>query len=96
MTIELDGGTNAFSGQRRLASGGNYINYHLYQPTAAGNAPSSPAVAWGNGGVSATGSAFTSTCNGNAQLFNVYAQVPAGQTLFAGTYTDAVMVTVTY
>lgn len=96
ISIALDGGANATSGQRRLANGSNYINYNLYQPTAAGNAQSNPPVAWGNGGVTATGSAFSATCSGTAQMFNVYAQIPAGQTMYSGTYSDAVTLTLTY
>jgi len=96
LTIALDGGANALSGQRRLANGSYYVNYNLYQPTAAGNAQASPAIAWGNGGASAPGGTFGATCNGAAQVFNVYGQVSSGQSLFAGTYVDSVTVTVTY
>lgn len=96
LSIALDGGTNAASGQRRMSNGTAFIDYNLYQPNAAGTALSSPPVAWGNGGTTVTGTPFTATCNGGAQAFNVYAQVPSGQTLPSGTYSDAVTVTLTY
>lgn len=96
LTIAIGGGANASSGQRRIANGSNYANYNLYQPVAAGNAEAIPVVAWGDGGVTATGAAFTTTGTGAAQVFNVYGQVPSGQTLYSGSYTDAVTVTLTY
>lgn len=94
LTIVLDAGTNASGTQRRLINGSSYLNYNLYQPTAAGTAQASPAVAWGDG--TGLGSSFATTSNGSAQVFNVYGQVPSGQTLTVGSYTDTVTVTLNY
>jgi spore coat protein U-like protein len=94
LTIALDAGTSASGSQRRLVNAGNYLNYSLYQPTAAGTAESSPAVAWGDG--TALGSTFGTTSTGAAQVFNVYGSVPSGQTLYVGAYTDTVTVTLSY
>ncbi len=96
LSIALIGGSNASSGQRRLSNGTNFANYNLFQPTAAGNAQAAGPVAWGDAAVTATGAAFTTTGTGAAQVFNVYGQVPSGQTLYAGSYSDAVTVTLTY
>lgn len=96
VTIALNAGENALSGQRRLTNGSAYINYELYQPTATGNAMSSPPIAWGDGGVTTAGSAFGAPCTGSAQVFNVYAQVPSGQVMPSGNYADAVTITLTY
>lgn len=94
LTIALDAGGNASGTQRRLVNSGNYLNYNLYQPTAAGNAEASPTVAWGDG--TALGSTYTATANGTAQTFNVYGEVPSGQSLYVGGYSDTVTVTLTY
>ena len=96
LSIGLDGGANAVAGQRRMSNGTAYIKYNLYQPNAAGTAMSNPAVPWGNGGTTVVGSPFIATCSGANQAFHVYAQVPAGQVLPSGLYTDAVTVILTY
>jgi spore coat protein U-like protein len=96
LTIALSGGANASSLQRRISNGTNFANYNLYQPTAAGNAQAAGPVPWGDGSVTATGATFNTTGTGAAQVFNVYGQVPSGQTLSAGLYSDAVTVTLTY
>jgi spore coat protein U-like protein len=90
LTIALDAGGNASGTQRRLLNGTNFLNYNLYQPTAAGTAQASPVVAWGDG------STFATNSTGAAQVFNVYGQVPSGQTLYVGAYSDTVTVTLTY
>lgn len=96
-TIALNGGANASALQRRMLNGASsYASYNLYQPTSTGNAEAAGPVAWGDGNVTATGTTFGSTGTGAAQVFNVYGQVPSGQTLTAGSYSDAVTVTLTY
>lgn len=97
LSISLNGGSNATGGQRSLANGASKVTYNLTQPTAAGNAISSPAVSWGDGGATATGTAFSTTGTGANQVLNVYGTIPAQATsLAAGTYSDAVTVTLTY
>jgi hypothetical protein len=94
LTISLDAGGSATGSQRRLVNSGNFLNYNLYQPTAAGNAQAAPAVAWGDG--TALGNTFATTSTGAAQVFNVYGQVPSGQTLYVGAYSDTVTITLSY
>lgn len=96
LTIALDAGSHAASGQRQMVNGSNFATYNLYQPTSAGNAESSPAIAWGDGGTTNSGSTFSTTGTGSNQVFKVYGQVPSGQTLYSGNYADAVTVTLTY
>ena len=89
LSIALNGGSNATSGQRHLANGANTLTYNINQPNAAGTAPSSPLVAWGDSGATATGAPYTTTGTGANQVLNVYGVVPAQTaTLAAGNYID--------
>ena len=93
--ITLGQGNNAGTGStnsspvRRLSNGATtpvYLNYGLYQD-------SGHSTNWGN--TSATG--VTGLGTGAAVPLTVYASVPAGQTSASvGTYTDQVVVTVTF
>ncbi len=93
--ITLGQGAHAASGstdttpQRRLSSGGgspSYLNYSLYQDSGR-------ATTWGN--TALTGVAMVGT--GSTTNSSVYARIPSGQTPGAiGSFTDSVVVTVTY
>lgn len=97
LSITLNGGANAASGQRSLANGASKVTYNITQPNAAGTAISSPAVAWGDNGVTATGTPYATTGTGANQTLNVYGTIPAqATTLNSGNYSDAVTVTLTY
>jgi spore coat protein U-like protein len=69
---------------RRMAANGFYLNYQLYQN--AGHT-----IPWGN----AAGTGATITSAGQTSL-QVYAYVLPGQNVPVGTYTDTVVVTVSY
>lgn len=94
LTVALDQGQNPSGSQRRMVSNGQYMNYNLYQPNATGTAQASPAVPWGDG--TSLGASYTATGTGSAQTFNVYAEIPSGQNLYAGTYTDTITLTLSY
>jgi spore coat protein U-like protein len=83
-SISLDNGAHSSSNQRRLADGsGNYINYNIYQDSAYAIAWSSTTPKVGVGSGTATDLVF-------------YGSVPGGQTAAAGTYSDTVVVTVSW
>jgi spore coat protein U-like protein len=81
-------GTGASFASRKMASGGNLLNYSLYTDAARANV-------WGDGTGATT--TFSNTGSGIAQAVTVYGRVPSGQaTVPPGSYTDTVSVTVTY
>lgn len=82
-SISLGNGQN-YSSARRMASGGNFVNYELYQDA-------SHSQRWGTGG-----EALASTGNGNVRNHLVYGRVPVQSVQPAGTYTDTVVVTVAW
>jgi len=86
-TIGLNGGTaNAAPGARQMTKGGETITYALYQNSAR-------TQLWGNTiGTDTVAAAGT----GLAQNFTVYGRVPPQASPSAGTYTDTIVVTVTY
>lgn len=94
-TIYLGDGNNRISGgYRRMAYGSYLMPYQLYKD-------STYSAVWdATGGTTATGGSggVTSTGTGANQTFVVYGQIPKGVTLptVPGSYTDTVVVTVTY
>lgn len=76
--------TNA-SPIRQLAAGTNKLSYYLYQDNGR-------TTVWGN----TAGTGLAPTADGTAQDSTVYATIPAGQNVPAGSYTDTVTATVTY
>ncbi len=70
--------------QRLMASGASQLGYNLYTDSAR-------LFVWGDGVSRSTVSA-----TGTAVDLTVYGRIPAQQNVTAGTYTDTVVVTVTY
>ena len=87
-TIQLDGGLSGANDptQRKMTSGGSEVTYGLYLD-------SSRSLSWGdeNGG-----QYLSETGTGLAQSHHVYGRVPSQPTPPVGTYSDTVVVTVTY
>ncbi|EQB03637.1 hypothetical protein L286_11465 [Sphingobium sp. HDIP04] len=89
-TVDLSaGGSGAFS-QRRLRRGTDSLAYNLYTDAAR-------TQIWGDG----TGGSTRVTRNFAALLnftdtMTVYARLPARQNVSAGSYSDTMIVTVTY
>lgn len=86
-TIGLDNGaTGASPTARRMTNGGNFVTYGIYQDAAR-------TTEWGEtigtNTISASGT-------GSVQNYTGYGRVPAQTTPVSGTYTDVVIVTVTY
>lgn len=82
-TIELDNGQN-FSSTRQMVNSGNFVSYELYQDA-------SHTQRWGLGV-----EALAATGDGTVQSHVVYGRVPVQSVQPAGTYTDMVVVTVTW
>ncbi len=93
-SIGLDYGSNASGTQRRLQSGGNYINYNLFTD-AAGLLP------WLSGSTSTTCvsalACVLGTGTGLVQSIVVYGRIPVSSSSpTPGVYSDTVTITVTY
>ncbi|AYF88503.1 spore coat U domain-containing protein [Pseudomonas sp. JS3066] len=87
-TVALNSGLAPSGNQRRMSGGASeFITYNLYQDAAR-------TTPWGNGSNGAN--AYSGTGNGNNQDIVVYGRVPAQTTPTSGTYTDTVLVTVTW
>jgi spore coat protein U-like protein len=88
-TIALDGGSVAHDVSARQMSDGNShtLSYGLYTTAAF-------TTAWGDG--SGSTATVSGTGDGTAQPSTVFGQLPAGQYVPAGPYTDQITVTVTY
>ena len=93
-SIGMGQGSNYSSGNR-MASGGNYIPYGLYLDAAW-------TQAWSTTNASNSCSGGANTCylgtgNGSAQSVNIYGKVPTIATAPApGSYSDTVLMTITY
>ncbi len=88
--IALSTGSSGSFAPRTMMNGGSALNYNLY---------TSPALTqvWGDG----TAGSAQVTRSFTALLFvsqttNIYAEIPAGQNVAAGSYADTITVTVTY
>jgi spore coat protein U-like protein len=85
-SISLNGGlSNAAPAQRKMANGSNSITYGLFQDAAR-------TQLWG----SLAGLLASGTGTGLVQRLTVYGRVPAQPTPPAGTYSDTVVMTITY
>lgn len=93
-SIAMDNGSNASSGQRRMISGSNFLNYDLYVD-AAHTAPWLTATS--NSACTTTGQCYLGTGSGSAQSISIYGVVPTTAAAPpSGTYTDTVTMTITY
>ncbi|MFZ3081450.1 spore coat U domain-containing protein [Rhodoferax ferrireducens] len=95
-SIALDAGAHEStpgdaSTRRMLANTADYLPYTLYLD-------SGHTTIWGDGanGTSVNPSSGTFTGDGTDQSYSVYGRIAAGQYVAAGSYSDAVVTTVTY
>lgn len=87
-TISLNGGTtNAAPTARKMTKGTETVTYGLYKDL-------NRMQPWGD--VNTPGSTVAGTGTGTGQLLTVYGRVPPQTTPSPGTYTDTVVVTLTY
>lgn len=93
-TIALSSGSGSYS-QRRMASGGNLLNYNLYTD-------STRSTVWGDGNSAAAVPGTISTsilslvCLPGTRNTTVYGRVPGSQNVGTGIYADTIVVTVTF
>ena len=93
-SIAMDNGQNVSGAQRRMANGGNFINYNLYTDSAH-TYPWTTATS--STTCTTTNDCFLGTGNGSSQTVNIYGTVPATSTApTPGTYSDTVTMTITY
>lgn len=87
-SVSLDNGATGTSptARRLTAAGGGNITYGLYRDSAR-------SIPWGTSGA---GLAASGTGTGSQQVLAVYGLVPAQNTPAPGTYSDRVVVTVSY
>lgn len=83
--VGLGDGTHASGSTRRMAAAGGFVAYELYRNSGR-------TQRWGN----AAGSTVLGTGTGGMQNLTVYGRVGAQATPAAGTYTDTIVVSVTY
>jgi spore coat protein U-like protein len=94
-SIGMNNGANASASQRRMISGGNFLNYNLYTDTAR-------TAAWTTTTQTASCTGGAGTCvlgtgTGSSQSVTIYGRVPSiGTAPPPGTYTDTVTMTITY
>lgn len=95
-TVGLGNGLNASGAQRRMRLGAtsNYMNYGLYTDAARTNAWSTTTSATTCTGGAST--CVTGTGAGIAQNVTIYGRVPPQTPPAAGTFTDTVVITVTF
>lgn len=88
-TVGLNAGTTSGSSvtARKMNKSGTTLNYSLYQDTGR-------TTNWGN--TPGTDTPAAATAGASAATITVYGRVPALQNVSAGSYTDAVTVTVNY
>ncbi|MEA5532365.1 spore coat U domain-containing protein [Dolichospermum sp. UHCC 0684] len=67
----------------------NYLSYNLYKDNAK-------TAIWGSGSSTSTDTGITVIGNGADKSTTVYGEIPAGQNVPSGSYTDTVTATVTY
>jgi spore coat protein U-like protein len=83
--IAIGTGTSGTFTQRRMTSGGYSLYYNLYTT-------SSLSSVWGDG----TGGSVTVAAPRRASTTTVHGQISAGQNVAAGSYSDTLIVTVTF
>jgi spore coat protein U-like protein len=94
-TIGMGQGSNYGSGNRNMASGGNLIPYGLYTDPAWTDAWTTTTE--NNGCSGPANSCYVGTGTGSAQSVTIYGKVPTMATApAAGSYTDTVLMTITY
>jgi len=92
-SIAMDNGAN-YSTTRRMALNSSYISYGLYVDSGLTHAWT---TASSSTSCTSSNSCYLGTGTGTAQSIPIYGQVPTVATApAAGTYTDTVMMTITY
>ena len=90
-TVALNTGNSGSFVPRLLGSGSSHLTYNLYTSAAYSSI-------WGDGSGTTTlvSDQRTLIVGSNISSYTVYGRIPAGQDAAAGTYLDAIVVTVDY
>ena len=88
VALSVGSGAGATFGSRKLTSGANALNYTLYLNAARTNI-------WGEGRTPVAPH-FNGIGTGIAQILPVYGRVRSGQTVPVGSYSDLIVVTLTF
>ena len=89
-TVSLSAGQASSYAPRKMASGTSSLSYNLY--TTA-----SHTIVWGDGTSGTSTNAFDGLLSLQASTsLTVYGSIPVGQYASSGSYTDTIVVTVTY
>lgn len=83
-SIALSAGNGSYA-SRWMASGANHLDYNLYREA-------SHSTVWGDG----TGGSGVVTGGGTSATHTVYGRIPSRQNVYTGSYSDNIVVTVTY
>jgi spore coat protein U-like protein len=89
--VSLSTGSSGTYANRRMTAGSSNLNYQIYADAAR-------TQVWGNGsgGTTSVGGSSLVTNLGGTVTHQVYGRIPAGLVTSAGTYSDTIIVTVTY
>jgi spore coat protein U domain-containing protein, fimbrial subunit CupE1/2/3/6 len=85
--IDLNTGSNASGSVRRMAGGGDFLTYELYQDTTH-------TTVWGSG--AGAGLAIVAAPSRAPRTFTVYGRVTGGQDVSANSYADSVTATINF
>ncbi len=89
-SITLSTGSGSYT-QRTMHSGGMALGYNLYSSSSYGSV-------WGDGtgGSSPQSDAYLLGLGSTIKNYPIYGRIPASQIVGAGTYSDSIVVSVTY
>jgi len=95
--VGLGLGTHANAAQRRLFNGTDNLDYNLFQPTGAAFDTCPGTTAWDDSTSKLSlPAAFFDTGSTAAKVVAVCGTIPAAQNVSAGSYTDTVVIDVTF
>ena len=86
-TVGLDTGSNASGSTRRMTDGTDFLSYELYKEAARTNV-------WSNSGLGLV--SLAAAPSNTAQTLTVYGRISGSQNVGAGSYSDTVVITVTF
>ena len=93
-SVAVDVGLNVSGVQRRMVSGGNFLNYDVFTPTTnAANAACAYTTAFPT---AIPGYALTAAPSTASRSYNLCGQVPALQSVPNGSYNDTVTATISF
>lgn len=86
-SVGLDTGSNASGSTRRMTDGTDFLSYELFKETARTNV-------WSGSGAGLV--SLAAAPSNAAQTLTVYGRVSGSQNVRAGSYSDTVVITVTF